>query len=202
MSETMNTSKTSGKPTGRSGGKAAVRRAATPAAQQPKIEAATERAMEQPARRVAPTLDPNTVVTVRNGFNGTLIYKSRKTGEKFVWDGFGAEQDMELSELKSARNSSKSFFENNWFLIDDLEVIDYLNVGQYYKNALRYEDFDTLFDGDPADVERVLNGLSAGQKRTVSYRARALVADGKIDSLSMIAAIERALAVKLTDAEQ
>ena len=82
------------------------------------------------------------------------------------------------------------------------EVIDYLNVGQYYKNALRYEDFDTLFDGDPADVERVLNGLSAGQKRTVSYRARALVAEGKIDSLSMIAAIERALAVKLTDAEQ
>lgn len=202
MSENMNTAKAPRSNSGKGGGKAAVRRAATPVTQQPKMEAVTERAMEQPARRVAPKLDPNTVVTVRNGFDGTLIYKSRKTGEKFKWEGFGTEHDMELSELKSARNSDKRFFENNWFLIDDPEVIDYLNVGQYYKNALRYEDFDMLFNGDPADVERVLGGLSAGQKRTVSYRARALVAEGKIDSLSMIAAIERALAVKLTDVEQ
>ena len=93
MSENVNTAKAPRSNGGKGGGKAAVRRAATPAAQQPKIEAATESAIKQPVRRVAPTLDPNTVVTVRNGFNGTLIYKSRKTGEKFVWDGFGAEQD-------------------------------------------------------------------------------------------------------------
>ena len=65
---------------------------------------------------VAKDIDPDQYVTVRNGFQGRLVYKSRHTGEKFIWDTFGAEQDMELSELKRARSSSKKFFINNWFI--------------------------------------------------------------------------------------
>ena len=47
-------------------------------------------------------------VTVRNGFQGRLVYKSKRTGERFVWDSFGAEQDMEMSELRNARELNKS----------------------------------------------------------------------------------------------
>ena len=60
--------------------------------------------------KVKETLDPDTLVTVRNGFQGILVYKSKKTGEKFVWETFGAEQEIELKELKNAKNSSKTFF--------------------------------------------------------------------------------------------
>ena len=74
---------------------------------------------EKKSYRVKKELDPNMYVTVKNGFNGTLVYKSKKTGERFIWNAFGDEQEMELSELKSARNSSKAFFVNNWFLFDD-----------------------------------------------------------------------------------
>ena len=87
-------------------------------------------------------LDPNSIITVKNGYQGTLIYKSKKTGEKFVWESFGDEQDLELSELKSARNSSKAFFINNWFLIEDPDVINYLGVEQYYDNALSFDEFE------------------------------------------------------------
>ena len=62
---------------------------------------------------VAKDIDPNQYVVVRNGFQGRLVYISKKTGERFVWDGFGSEQEMELRELKNARNSYKKFFENN-----------------------------------------------------------------------------------------
>lgn len=44
---------------------------------------------EKPATKkiVAKDIDLSMEVTVRNGFQGALIYKSHKTGEKFEWDG-------------------------------------------------------------------------------------------------------------------
>ena len=56
------------------------------------------------------TVDMNTIIPVRNGFQGTLIYKSRRTQEVFEWGAFGDEQDMTIQELRDAKNSSKSFF--------------------------------------------------------------------------------------------
>lgn len=144
-------------------------------------------------------LTPTTLVTVKNGFQGTLVYVSKKTHERFVWDGFGAEQDLELQELKNAKNSSKGFFENNWFLIDDIDVIDYLGVGRLYKNALGFEDFETLFSKSPEEVTAIVSKLSDGQKRSVAYKAQQLITSKSkvLDSIAVIEALEKALNVQL-----
>ena len=74
---------------------------------------------QEPAKKIVPKdIDMNQYVIVRNGFHGRLVYKSSRTGEKFVWDGFGTEQEMELKELRNAKNTSKGFFKNNWFMFD------------------------------------------------------------------------------------
>ena len=90
-------------------------------------------------------VDPSQYVTVRNGFQGKLIYRSKKTGEVFIWDEFGSEQEMELRELRNAKNSSKKFFINNWFMFDEDWIIDYLGMRQYYKDALPIDHFDDIF---------------------------------------------------------
>ena len=145
-------------------------------------------------------LDPNSIITVKNGFQGMLVYKSKKTGERFIWDNFGDEQDIELSELKSAKNSYKSFFINNWFLIEDPDVIDYLGVGQYYDNALTFEEFEGLFTESPEDIEKRISGLSKGQKRSVAFRARKLLAEGEVDfSIKVINTLERCLSIELIE---
>lgn len=114
----------------------------------------TSTAAERPAAEVSETtkkpvvpkeINPNQIITVRNGFQGRLVYKSKRTGERWSWESFGAEQDMELSELKNARNSNKKYFINNWFMFDEDWVIDYLGMRQYYKNSLNIQDFDQLF---------------------------------------------------------
>ena len=138
-------------------------------------------------------------MTVYNGFQGRLIYRSRKTGERFIWDEFGAEQDMELAELKSARSSSKKFFINNWFMFDEPWIVDYLGVRQYYRNAVPIDRFDDLFKMKAADLKRVLKEMSDGQKRSVAYRAKELIRDNEIDSLSVIHAIEEALNIELIE---
>jgi len=168
----------------------------------PKVEAVApvaETVEEKKHYKVKKDLDPGMYVTVKNGFNGTLVYKSKKTGERFIWEAFGDEQEMELAELKAAKNSYKPFFVNNWFLFDDPEIVEWLGMGQYYKHALNSASFDKLFEKSPAEIEKTIGGLSSGQKKSVAFRARQLIADGTIDSIKVIAALEKSLAVELIE---
>lgn len=178
---------------------------AKPAAQAPaavkEAEVITAPAVEEAPKKQlrAKDVDLGQYITVRNGFQGRLVYKSKRTGEKFVWDSFGAEQDMELGELKNAKNSSKKYFINNWFMFDEPWVVDFLGLGQYYKFAISIDDFDKLFEMTADEIGPVLEKMSDGQKRSVAYRARQLIAEGGIDSNRLIAALEKGLGTELVE---
>ena len=168
----------------------------------------TSTAAERPAAEVSETtkkpvvpkeIDPNQIITVRNGFQGGLVYKSKRTGERWSWESFGAEQDMELSELKNARNSNKKYFINNWFMFDEDWVIDYLGMRQYYKNSLNIQDFDQLFKKPVGEIEDIISKLSEGQRKSVAYRAKQLIAEEEIDSNRVINTLEKCLGVELVE---
>ena len=168
----------------------------------------TSTAAERPAAEVSETtkkpvvpkeIDPNQIITVRNGFQGRLVYKSKRTGERWSWESFGAEQDMELSELKNARNSNKKNFINNWFMFDEDWVIDYLGMRQYYKNSLNIQDFDQLFKKPVGEIEDIISKLSEGQRKSVAYRAKQLIAEEEIDSNRVINTLEKCLGVELVE---
>lgn len=147
----------------------------------------------------AKDIDMTQFVVVRNGFQGRLIYKSPRTGERFIWDEFGAEQEMELRELRNARNSAKKFFINNWFMFDEDWIIDFLGVKQFYKNAVSIDDFDSVFSKPADEIKTIIGDMSNGQKRSAAYRARQLIAAGEIDSNKAIAALEEALGTELIE---
>lgn len=144
-------------------------------------------------------IDPSQYITVRNGFQGRLVYKSKRTGERFVWDSFGAEQDMELSELRNARNSNKKYFINNWFMFDEPWIVDYLGMGKYYRFAISIQDFDKLFTKPASEIEKTIANLSDGQKQSVAYRAKQLILEGGIDSNRLIATLEKCLGIELIE---
>ena len=173
------------------------------AAETPKRKTRTRKAAEKTVKPIVPKdIDPEQYVTVRNGFQGRLVYVSKHTGERFVWDQFGAEQEMELRELKNAKNSYKKFFENNWFMFDEDWIVDYLGVQRFYRNAVRIEDFDEIFQKDAETISQIIGGMSDGQKKSVAYRARVLIADGAIDSNKAIAALEESLGVELVERDR
>ena len=146
-------------------------------------------------------VDPNQTVMVINGFNGRLIYKSKKTGEKFVWNEMGAEQEMEIKELRNAKNSSKGFFIKNWFMFgkEDQWVIDYLALGQYYADSIPIDDYDKILTANAKIIESRLANVPDGQKASLANRAAALIKNGDIDSNRAIMALENVLGVELVE---
>lgn len=161
-----------------------------------------ENAPQTPVASKSPAkidVDLHKTVVVRNGFQGSLVYQSARTGEVFTWSEFGDEQDMEIGELRNARNSHKSFFINNWFMFDEPWIIDYLGVAQYYKLAVSVDDFDSIFSLPPEDLKAKIAALSDGQKSSIAYRASGLIAEGTIDSNKTITALEEALGVSLVE---
>ena len=173
--------------------------AKAPAEEVPQVLEAPEKEAPKQAYTVRKQLDPHTIVTVKNGFPGMLIYESSKTGEMFRWESLGDEQDMELQELKNARNASKAFYVNNWFRIDDPEILDYLGVAEYYKNALNLIDDETLRALKPEDIRSTVMKMSDGQKLALKYRVKQMIENGDIDSMKMITAFEEALGVELIE---
>ena len=171
----------------------------TTAAEKPTEEQVVSQPVKKPVVSKPKKLDPNMYVTVRNGYPGLLVYKSTKTGEKFVFYGFGDEHEIELQELKKAKSDQKAFFVNNWFLIDDPDVIEYLGVKEYYKDAFSYDEFEALTTMTADEVKEKMRGISKGQKTAVARYAGRLIKEGRIDSLKVIAALEEGLGVQLTD---
>ena len=169
---------------------------------EPEPEATTDDTAEPSVSEVKPiprTLNASDIVKVYNGFNGKLVYRSKQTNEPFVWQDFEDDVEMELAELKRAKSYRKKYFENNWFMFKDPAIIDYLGVAQYYKYALKIGEFDSLFEKDPDEIRATISRISEGQKKSVAYRARQLISDGKIDSNRVISTLEECLGVELIE---
>lgn len=180
--------------------------AKTSTSQKARVEAPATKSeiIEKPIEATKPVvkeIDPDQYVTVLNGYQGRLTYKSSRTGEKFKWTEFGAEQEMELRELRNAKNTYKKYFEKNWFMFDDefAWVIDYLGVGRYYKNAISIAEFDNIFQKDADELKEIIDGLSDGQKKAVAFRAKTLIANEEIDSHKVIRTLEEILGVELIE---
>jgi len=146
-------------------------------------------------------VDPNELIPVRNGFHGKLVYIDSRTNEKFEWDEFGDIQEMELKQLRNAKNTNRFFFENNYFLFDDEYswVIDYLRVNKYYEHAISLEGYSELFTKTPNEILTIIKDMTAGQKESLALCAQEKISTGEIDSLKIVRALEEGLGVTLTE---
>jgi hypothetical protein len=145
----------------------------------------------------------DTLVPCRSGVQGTLIYISKKiNGYQIEWDSYGSVEYVELGELLSMRNTSRSFYVNNWIFFEDtddysaLEIYEFLEVSKYYENAILGEELDEIFNKSPEDIKKIVSKLSKGVKETVAAKAKSLIDSGELDSGNRIKALEEALNVE------
>lgn len=147
-------------------------------------------------RTVKKDIPLDTMVACTNLTPGTLVYISkRQMGYQITWDEPGDVDYLELSELVSMRNSQREFFEKNWLGIDDPEIVEYLNIGQYYSNALDFENINAFVDLSVDEMQEKLRYMPAGTKETLKVKVTQMIANDEIDSLKKINFLKESLGI-------
>lgn len=159
----------------------------------------TGAAQVAPSRRSAPSIPANEEILVYNGFYGMLTYKSRRNGLPLYFQNFGDSDYIPFGELQTMRATQPAFFQNNWILIEDDDVIAALGVAKWYQNSLKIGEFDGVFAKTPKQISELLGKIPAAQKHVLYHMACEKVKNGEIDSKKKIEALEKAFGVSFEE---
>lgn len=144
-----------------------------------------------------PKVEPITndlTVDVASAVNGELIWVSKRTGYKVIWNEFGEKNPLTVADLLDMRNGDRAFFVNNWVTIEDPradEIMKHLGIDKFYKLIKSVDDLDEIILGmDPDKIKAVLPKFSYSLKETIILRAQELKNEGRLDSSRRIKALE------------
>lgn len=157
--------------------------------------------------------DLNRMICIKNIARGRLIYKSkRQMGYMIVWENTNDLNYMELGEFINLKNSDRRFITEPWIRImedDEVEILKYANVYQYYKEMIEVNDIEDLFKLDFDRFKRKFTKLPQGYKNSVAEYAARMIREGTLDSIRIKKFIEKEMDISLdvlipssTDSEQ
>lgn len=143
------------------------------------------------------------IVQVASAFHGKLIFRSKNTGYKVIWNEFGEENTFTVRDLFDIRNGNREFFTHNWITIEDPraeEVYKLLGVDKFYGQIRSVKDVDKLIlETETKEMQDVISTLSANNKEVVAKRAYELRQENILDSAKRIDAIEESTHFKLEE---
>ena len=147
------------------------------------------------------TPDLTRMICIKNIAKGKLIYKSkRQMGYTIVWEKRGALNYMELGEFINLKNSDMRFITEPWIRIieeDEVEILKYTNVYQYFKSIIEIDDVDALLNLSYDKFCSKFDKLPDSFKKTVAERARDMIASSELDSIKIKKHIEEKLDMEL-----
>lgn len=169
--------------------------------QKDEVKAKTETKVENIKKPKAWKPDLTRMICIKNIAKGKLIYKSkRQMGYTIVWEKRGALNYMELGEFINLKNSDMRFITEPWIRImeeDEVEILKYANVYQYFKSIIEIDDVDALlrlpFDKFCSKFDKLPDSF----KKTVAERAKDMIANGELDSIKIKKHIEQQLDIEL-----
>lgn len=182
-----------------------TKRTATAAPQPVTVTEAVTEAKKEP---VALKLDDSVLLNVRSNVYGGLIYINSRTGDKYEWSEYGDVQQLTAGDLRAMKGSQRSFFQNQWIIIDSIadsgyedvtrdEIYKALMISQYCDGLVDLEDFDDVFALSPDELRRLIAKMSDGSRLNLLVAANTAIANGTLDSLRTIQTLESCLGCEL-----
>lgn len=140
----------------------------------PSTKKEVEVAEEVSQKEVLPkrVIDSNTPVDVMNNTTGTLVFINQRTSAKWTIEGYGAFDEMTVSDLKNMRSSSASLLLEGYLIILDDDVIEHLRLQDVYENIIKPEDMDNFFKLNDVKMREVLTKCPKGMKELLFHKAK------------------------------
>lgn len=145
--------------------------------------------------------DLQRMICLKNISRGKLIYKSRRqVGYTIEWAKKGETNYIELGEFISLKNTDRRFVTTPWIRImedDEIEILQYANILQYYKEILGIENVGDILLLDFEKFKKKFDKLPEGYKNAVIEQAADMIKNGTLDSIKIKNYIEETMGIEL-----
>lgn len=145
--------------------------------------------------------DLNRQIAIKNIARGKLVYKSkRQMGYTVIWENTNDINYMELGEFINLKNSDRRFITEPWIRImedDEVEILKYANVYQYFKELIEVKDIEDLFKLDFDRFTHKFKKLPDGYKNSVLEYAARMIKNGELDSIRIKNFLEKEMDMNL-----
>lgn len=144
-------------------------------------------------------IDHDELVEVMNGCSGVLVYKNPRTSASWRFESYGDTDLMPVHELITIRSQYPRYFKDQWLIVLDAEVINYLKLENFYKDAMTPEELEVFFDKSAEEITEYLKTASNGAKALIAGRARKLYEDGLFGDIYKLRAINKAIGIHIAE---
>lgn len=187
---------------------ATAKKATAPKVQEtPTVEAVEVR--EAPVVKPAELkLTDSVLINVKSNVFGELQYINPRTGDMTKWSDCGDVQALSVADIRAMKGTQRAFFENQWVYLDSIEDPGYEDVSsediykalllsQYYRNMVNPDNYTEIFSWDTSRMKQAVMSMPSASKLNLTVAANTCIANGTLDSLKKIKALEECLGCTL-----
>lgn len=145
------------------------------------------------------SLDKQMLVPIMNVTNGKLIYQSKRSGSEFQFEKYGDIEYIEVYELLTMRSSQRRFLDEPYVIVLDDEVAEYLGLSNNYKKLTHATEISRIFDLPLERYKEVVQSAPKGLAHLIVSTAKEKLANGELDSVQKVQALEEVYNVELSN---
>lgn len=126
-----------------------------------------------------------------------VSYKDSKNGEYYAWDNVGDIEILTFETLKNMWRNHKTYFRNLWLKPMDNRIIEKFGLTKLYDNYEYLMDSNSYTKENIDNICEQISKMDNSLKTTVIYKIKEMVANDKIESVSVIKTLENKFKVEL-----
>lgn len=142
--------------------------------------------------------DPEDMISCRSVTVGGLCLSGVKSGDLYRWTEYGDVTEVEYRDIATLVRSKSDYIFHPYFIIDDEDFIaEFPQLKQFYDANYTISDLEGVLSLSVGDMISTINTLPNGAKETLKSIASTQIADGRLDSVKKIKALDELFGTEL-----
>lgn len=122
---------------------------------------------------------------------GGVYYEGTKTGMYYSFTGYGDIVDIEYADLAAAVRTKSPFLFNPWFIVDDEDFVEeFPMLKKFYTQNYTTKELKNILKLPIDEMTNAIKALPKSAVDSLKTIAATRVADGRIDSVAKIKALD------------
>lgn len=124
-------------------------------------------------------------------FQGKLFVEGKKSGNFYEFESYGASYEIEYQDMVYLARTKSPFLFAPYIIIDDDDFIEeFVQLKKFYDESYTTNDLYNILNMPVKSMISAINALPESAKNTLKNIASTMIADGSIDSIKRVKALD------------